>query len=192
MAKLAQPGIGGLVVEGIAIVSADGMIADAAGVQPDSIKLDADQRFFHDTLDAADVLVHGRNSSEGGPRAAQRRRVVMTRRVPAAARDIASERTVLWNPDGAPFTKALALLGPPGRRIAVIGGTDAFGLFLVSGYDVFHLSRAAHAALPGGRPLFPGVPETSPEDLLARHGLKPGPMRVLDASAGLTITTWRR
>ena len=74
----------------------------------------------------------------------------------------------------------------------MIGGTDAFGLFLVSGYDVFHLSRAAHATLPGGRPLFPGVPETSPEDLLARHGLKPGPMRVLDASAGLTITTWRR
>lgn len=191
MAKLAPPG-SGIVVEGIAIVSADGMIADAAGVQPDALRLDADRRFLQDTLDAADVLVHGRNSGEGGPRAAQRRRVVLTRRVPAAARDPGSERTVLWNPGGAAFEQALALLGPPARRIAVIGGTDAYGLFLEAGYDVFHLSRAAHATLPGGRPVFPGVPEISPDDLLARRGLTPGPVRVLDASAGLTLTTWRR
>ena len=191
MAKLAQSGRG-IAIEGIAVISADGMIADAAGVQPDELKLDADQRFFHDTLDAADALVHGRNSGEGGPRAAQRRRIVMTRRVPAAARDQGSERTVWWNPDGAPFDKALALLDPPARRVTVIGGTDAFGLFLESGYDVFHLSRAAHARLPGGRPLFPGVPDISPEDLLARHGLKPEPVRVLDALASLTLTTWRR
>ena len=55
-------------IEGLAIVSADGMIADAAGVQPDALKLEADQRFFHERLRAADVLVHGRNSGEGGAR----------------------------------------------------------------------------------------------------------------------------
>ena len=34
-------------IEGLAIVSSDGMIADARGVQPDALKLEADQRFFH-------------------------------------------------------------------------------------------------------------------------------------------------
>ena len=31
-------------IEGLAIVSADGMIADASGAQPDALKLEADQR----------------------------------------------------------------------------------------------------------------------------------------------------
>ena len=80
IAKGGQPDLGGRpfslrTVEGLAIVSADGMIADAAGVQPDALKLEADQRFFHDVLNTADVLVHGRHSGEGGPRAAQRRRI---------------------------------------------------------------------------------------------------------------------
>ena len=67
-------------IEGLAIVSADGMIADASGVQPDALKLEADQRFFHAMLDEADALVHGRNSGEGGPHMARRRRLILTRR----------------------------------------------------------------------------------------------------------------
>ena len=31
-----------------------------------------------------------------------------------------------------------------------------------------------------------------PEDLLAQHGLKPGPLRVLDPAADLTLVTWQR
>jgi dihydrofolate reductase len=186
------PRTDGLVIEGLAIVSADGMIANAAGTQPEALKLEADQRFFHDHLRAADVLVHGRHSGEGGPDAARRRRIILTRGVDGAARDPANANGVLWNPAGASFEQAWALLGVPGGRAAIIGGTDVFGLFLERGYDIFHLSRAAGVELPGGRPVFPGVPERSPEQLLASQGLKPDTTRVLDRSAGLTLTTWRR
>ena len=43
-------------IEGLAIVSADGMIANARGIQPDALKLEADQRFFHAKLDKATAL----------------------------------------------------------------------------------------------------------------------------------------
>ncbi len=185
-----------LTVEGLAIVSADGMIADHTGVQPDSLKPEADQRFFHDTLQRADALVHGRHSGEGGPHAARRRRIVLTRTIAGVARDPHNNsnnntNTVLWNPQGAPFVEAWAMLGAGGSRLAVIGGTEVFGLFLELGYDAFHLTRVADVQLPGGRPVFPGVPDRRPEEVLASHGLTPEVTRVLDASAGVTLTTWR-
>lgn len=183
--------IPGVTIEGLAIVSADGMIADRAGIQPDALKLEADQRFFFDVLDAADVLVHGRHSGEGGPDAGRRKRIVLTRRIAAVARDPENEKAALWNPAGAPFAAALELVGSGRGRVAVIGGTEVFGLFLERGYDIFHLSRTAQARLPDGRPVFPGVPAHSPEDLLSRHRLKPGATRVLDPSAALTLTTWK-
>jgi dihydrofolate reductase len=182
----------GFVVEGLAIVSADGMIADANGVQPPSLIVDADQRFFRQRLDAADALVHGGHSAEGGAGAAQRRRIVLTRRIAAAALSPDNPKAVLWNPLGAPFDDAWSLLGLRPGRLAVIGGTDVFGLFLKLGYDVFHLSRARDVHLPGGRPVFPEVPATSPEQMLADSGLKPDATRVLDDSTGLTLVTWRR
>ena len=179
-------------IEGLAIVSADGMIADARGIQPDALKLEADQRFFRAMLDEAAALVHGRNSGEGGPHMARRRRLILTRRVAGLARDPQSADAVHWNPDGASLEQAWDALGLSGGLLAVIGGTDPFGLFLEIGYDAFHLSRASHAELPGGRPVFPGIPPDTPEQLLARHGLKPDPARVLDPKAGLTLTRWRR
>jgi dihydrofolate reductase len=177
-------------IEGLAIVSADGMIADAAGVQPDGLKLEADQRFFHAKLAEATALAHGRNSGEGGPDAVRRRRLVLTRRITALARDPDSDRTVLWNPEGAGLQEAWEALSLSGGLLVVIGGTEPFGLFLERGYDAFHLSRAAHVTLPGGRGVFPGVPPATPEDLLLRHGLKPGRFQILDGAAGLTLVTW--
>jgi len=76
-------------------------------------------------------------------------------------------------------------------RIAIIGGTDVFGMFL-DRYDVFFLSRAPGARLPGGRPVFPGVPDRSPEEVLASYGLAPGPREVLDAAKGVAVVGWRR
>jgi hypothetical protein len=68
-----------------------------------------------------------------------------------------------------------------------------FGLFLEIGYDSFHLSRARKVRLPGGRSLFLKLQrEITPEEMLARHGLKPGAERVLDAIAGVTLVTWAR
>ncbi|MEA2944849.1 MAG: hypothetical protein QOI40_179, partial [Alphaproteobacteria bacterium] len=40
-------------IEGYAIISADGMIADAAGRMPPALTIEADQAFFHAGLDRA-------------------------------------------------------------------------------------------------------------------------------------------
>jgi dihydrofolate reductase len=179
-------------IEGYVIVSADGMIADGKGEMPPSIRNDADQRFFQDALDHAAVVVHGRHSHEGGPRAARRRRLILTRRVAALAPDSAYPNAWLWNPVGANLDAALDRLGIGDGTIAVIGGTEVFSLFLPL-YDAFHLSQAANAKIPGGLPVFSEVgPNATPEDVLARHGLKPGPRRDLDRAAGVSVMTWER
>jgi dihydrofolate reductase len=179
-------------IEGYAIVSADGMLADATGVMPPSLKIEADQQFFHGALDDADVVVHGRHSHEGGPNAKQRRRLIVTRRIPALAPHPENAKALLWNPAGASFEDAWRDLGLAKGLVAVIGGTDVFGLFLDIGYDAFHLSRAAQAHLPGGRPVFPEVPARTPEAILRAHGLEPGPTRVLEAEQEGTLVTWKR
>jgi len=179
-------------IEGYVIVSADGMIADAKGEMPDSIRNEADQRFFQNALDSVAAIVHGRHSHEGGPRAARRKRLIATRQIAAIAPDPAYPNSLLWNPAGATLDDALAALGAPAGTVGVIGGTEVFSMFLPL-YDAFHLSRAAHANIPGGRPVFTEVgPNATPEDVLSRHGLKPSPRRELDARAAVTIVSWKR
>jgi hypothetical protein len=85
----------------------------------------------------------------------------------------------------------LSTLGMPDANMAVIGGPEAFALFL-GRYDVFHLSRAPGVRLPGGRPLFPEVPVQTPEEILAAHGLNPDPAVALDPAKGLMLVSWRR
>ena len=165
------------------------MLADAAGVMPEALKFDADRRFFERGLDRVDVVVHGRHSHEGQPHSPLRRRLIATRRIEALAPDPANDKAWLWNPVGASLEQALAALEAPAARIGVIGGTDVFALFLDL-YDVFHLSRAAGVRLSGGRPVFPGVPARTPEEVLASHGLARARRQAL--GRGLTIDTWRR
>ncbi len=167
------------------------MIANAAGIMPDALKFEADQKFFERGLEGVDVVMHGRHSYERQPSSYLRRRLILTRQVPAIAADPSNEKALLWNPAGASFEQALALLGTPDARIGVIGGTDVFGMFL-DRYDVFHLSRVPGVRLPGGRPVFPGVPRRTPEDVLASHGLAPGQRQVLDPAIGLAIVSWKR
>src|SRR5712671_4395440 len=93
-------------IEGYAIVSREGMICDAAGVIPESLKFEADQRFYHGAVDRADAVANGRHSNEGGPHAAEQPRLVLTRRVPALAADPTNPKAVLWNPAGAPIEDA--------------------------------------------------------------------------------------
>jgi dihydrofolate reductase len=176
-------------IEGYAIVSPDGMLADAAGIMPKSLMFEADQHFFEHGLDGVDVVVHGRHSQERQPRSALRRRLILTRRAAAIAPDPANPRARFWNPAGASLEQALEAVGAAGGSVGVIGGTDVFGLFL-DRYDVFHLSRAPHARLPGGRPVFPDVPARTPEDILAGHGYRPAERQVFDD--GLEIVGWRR
>ena len=77
----------GLRIEGYVIVSADGMLANAARVMPDELKFEVDKQFFTAALDRADVIVHGRNSYEDQPNSPRRKRIVVTRKIGSIAPD---------------------------------------------------------------------------------------------------------
>ncbi|MCC6888822.1 MAG: dihydrofolate reductase [Hyphomicrobiales bacterium] len=180
-------------IEGFAIVSEDGMLADAQRRIPQGLVVEADQAFFHGSLEQAAVIVHGRHSHEGGARADSRYRLVATRRTSALVAHPTLPKALLWNPQAVALEEALRQLGAPSGMLAVIGGPEVNQLFLERGYDAFHLSRVPGVRLPGGRPAFSDMrPGIGPEDLLACHGLRPGPQRTLDAAAGVTLITWRR
>jgi len=178
-------------IEGYAIVSEDGMLANAEGVMPEALKFEADQRFFERGLDHADAVVHGRHSHEQQARSHLRRRLIVTRHVDTFAPDPSNAKALLWNPAGASFEAALAALGVAAGTVAIIGGTDVFGMFL-DRYDAFHLTRAPGVHLPGGRAVFPQVPVETPEQVLARHGLKAAAPQMLDVANGIAVVSWRR
>jgi dihydrofolate reductase len=179
-------------VEGYAIVSIDGMIADCKRHMPDALRLDADQRFFEASLDAADAVAHGRNSHELQPHSEGRRRLILTRKVASIGPEPSNPMAILWNPAGCSLAEACRAIGLIEGILAVIGGTDVFGEFLRIGYDAFHLSRAGQVHLPGGRPLFPPGCGPTPEGVLAHHGLIPVREQVLEPAAQLNLVTWRR
>lgn len=178
-------------VEGYAIVSEDGMLADATRHMPDALKFEADQKFFERGLDTVDVVVHGRHSQEHFKRSPLRWRLILTTRVTSLAPHLSNAKALYWNPLGVSFDEALAAFGYPIQRVGVIGGTDVFATF-VDRFDAFHLTRAPNVQLPGGRPVFPAVPARRPEEVLSEHGLAPGPLQVLDAMSHLTLVTWTR
>jgi dihydrofolate reductase len=179
-----------LTFEGYAIVSADGMLAAADGIMPATLKFDADQRFLSDSLDAVDLIVQGRNSFEDQPNSAKRRRIYATRSVqqPVMAAD---KQSVLWNPAHAPIDAAVAATGLNTARIAIIGGTSLFDMFL-NRYQSFWLSHAPKVALPGGVPVFSGVPARSPDEILRDQGMTEGRRRVLDPADDVTVVEWTR
>src|ERR1700689_1670800 len=178
-------------IEGYAIVSEDGMLANAAGIIPESLKFDADKHFFERGLDGVDVVVHGRHSHERQPHSYLRRRLILTRQIPAIATDRSNDKALFWNPAGASFEEGLAELGTPDGIIGIIGATAVFGMFL-DRYDIFYLSRAPDVRLPGGRPVFPEGPMRTPEDVLSSHGLERGQPQSLDPAKGLTLVSWQR
>ena len=176
---------------GYAIVSADGMLATADRVMPQSLKIPGDQKFFEAGLDATDLIVHGRNSYEDQPRSPERRRLFLTHSITAPVHDRENPKAVLWNPAHASFEEAAKVAGVHGGTVAAIGGTSVFDMFL-DRYETFFLSQAPHVRLPGGVPVFSGIPERSPEEILAAHGLKPAARRVIDAAHDATVTEWTR
>ncbi len=178
-------------IVGFAIVSEDGMLAGADRVMPDSLKFDADQKYFADGMDAVEVSIHGKHSHEQQPHSGRRHRITVTHDVPGAAPDPKEPKGILWNPSGAPFEQAWAALKLKDASLGVVGATSVFGMFLDS-YDEFHLTRAPKVTLPGGVPVFPGVPEQTPEQIMRTHGLESGETKTLDAQHGITVTVWRR
>ncbi len=178
-------------IEGFAIVSDDGMLAGADHVMPQALKFDADQRYFAAGLDRCEAVIHGRHSHEQQPHSPRRHRITVSTSVAAIAPDPENAKGILWNPAGAPFNEAWDALGIGAGNLGVVGATSVFGMFL-DAYDAFHLSHAPGVRLPGGVPVFPGVPSQTPQQVMARHGLASAPAQVLDAAHGLTVTVWRR
>jgi hypothetical protein len=180
-----------LCLEGYVIVSADGMLANAGRVMPDQLKFKGDQQFFSAALDRASLIVHGRHSSEGQPNSPKRKRIILTSKTAALAPDPSNSNATLWNPAGATFEQACDYAGVRSGVVAIIGGPHVFGMFL-DRYDTFWLSQAPHVRLPGGQACLPGVPERSPQAILAAHGLAAGEPQILDAAHEVTVTPWRR
>ena len=178
-------------IEGYVIVSADGMLANAAKVMPDALKFEGDKQFFTDALDRADLIVHGRHSGEGQPNSPKRKRVILTRGVAALAPDPENPKATLWNPSGASFEQAADFAGVSTGTVAIIGGPGVFGMFM-DRYDTFWLSLAPRVKLPGGEACFPGVPEHTPQEVLALHGLMAGEPQILDPADEVSVTPWRR
>lgn len=178
-------------IEGYVIVSANGMLADASHVMPPELKFKGDQLFFTAALDRADVIVHGRNSYEDQPNSPKRKRIILTRSIASTASDPSNPRATLWNPMGASFDEACVRAGVGGGTAAIIGGPIVFGMFL-DRYDTFWLSVAPHVQLKGGEACFPGVPERTPQEILAAHGLNPTDVEILDATHDVRVTAWRR
>jgi hypothetical protein len=177
-------------IDGYVIVSADGMLANAERVMPDQLKFEGDKKFFTAALDHADLIVHGRNSSEDQPNSPQRKRVVVTRAIGALAPDPSNPKAVLWNPAGATFEAACDMAGVRSGTVAIIGGPYVFDMFM-DRYDTFWLSQAPRLRMPDGEPCFPGVPRHSPQQILAAHGLKPGEAQILDPAHDVSVTPWR-
>lgn len=137
--------------EGFAIVSEDGMLADAYGVRPSALVVEADQQFLSDSLDRVDLIVHGRNSYENQAHSLQRRRLIPTRQIKTVAPAENFGYALSWNPAGLPLEKAAETLGVRNGTVAILGGTEIYGLFLRR-YDLFHLSRQSGLRLLAGCP----------------------------------------
>jgi hypothetical protein len=178
-------------IEGYVIVSADGMLADETHVMPDALKFEGDKAFFTAALDSADLVVHGRHSYEDQPNSPLRKRIIVTRTVAGIGSDPSNPKAALWNPAGASFEAACDHAGVSAGTVAIIGGPVVFDMFL-DRYDTFWLSQAPHVRLAGGEAVFSGVPVQTPQEILARHGLKAGQSQMLDAANGVSVTPWRR
>ena len=177
-------------IEGYAIISREGMIAESDGSFPENLKIPADQRFYQDSLERASAVANGRHSAEGGPKEKARKRILVTRRVQRVVHDPANPNAVLWNPATASFDEAWQKLNVEDGILAVVGGTDVFGLFLTIGYDAFFLSRPP-VSVPRGRPVFPGVGAgVPPEEPLKQIGLVLKDTRMLDPASGTVVEEW--
>ena len=178
-------------IEGYAVISTEGMIAASDGHFPDALKIPADHEFYQRSLEHADAIANGRHSAEGGEKEKLRRRIVLTRRINMLAPHPDNPNAILWNPGSAPFDEAWQRLHIDGGVLAVVGGTDVFGVFLTIGYDAFFLSRT-EVSIPRGRPVFPGVGTrgVTAEEIMKKNGLVLRGTRMLDEAKNCRVEEW--
>jgi hypothetical protein len=174
-----------LEIVGHAIVSADGMIADAVHRMPAGLHNEADYRRFQAALDHSRVVVLGRWGHEMHPNPG-RLRLVVTTRVARLDVDPADPKAIYWNPAGVGPREVIDELGVVDGTVAVTGGTRVFDLFLPI-FTGFDLVRVANFTIPDGVPCFSGG---DPRQVLTAEGLRVVHTVGLDGVA--TLTVWRR
>lgn len=179
--------IGAVTVEGHAIVSNNGMIADGKGEMPPGLHNPADWRLFQAALDRAALVVLGRLGHQRHPNRG-RKRLVLTRSVDALAADPVDPLAHFWNPAGMPIEAVLNHLGISRGTLAVTGGTGVFDLFLPL-FDRFFLTEARDVHIVNGVWCFS---EALPHEALEAAGLVAGPAELIDPEANVTLTMWRR
>ena len=81
------------------------------------------------------------------------------------------------------------MLGVRHGTVAILGGTEIFGLFLPR-YDIF-ICRTSRGCDCIGRAVFPQVPSVVPKQSFV-SGLTQAAQRMLDVSRGVTLSTWLR
>jgi hypothetical protein len=181
---------GSLDITGYAIVSDDDKIAGADGLTPPSLRNEKDWELYQRAQELADFAVFARRSHELEPNIHGKPRLVVSRE--AAGLEQRPD-SWWWDPRRITWEEVAARLLPKGGRVAVGGGQVVFDLFLVIGFDGFHLSRAHGVALPGGRSVFSasdaGVTASA---LLEQHGLSLSKTIPLDPEHGVEMAIWRR
>ena len=157
------------------------MIADENCLMPNSLKFEADQRFFESELARVDVVAHGRKSHEGMESSASRRRLLMTRSVASLAPEPSAPNAFLWNPGrGFAGERLRSVFGlpsassrSPAERPPTISfsiATTKFTFAARARCDYLAVRRFSRAWTQG----------RSPADVLRSHGLEPEPARTLD------------
>ena len=172
-------------VIGHAIVSADGMIADAEGLMPRELRNDADWMLFQAALDAAAIVVVGSHGHRRHPNPG-RRRLVFTSAVREFVTDGDDRLATLFNPESMAVGDVLDAIELSDGVVAVTGGRRVFDHFLRQ-YDEFMLAEVNGFVLPGGIPCFSSG---HPRAILAGSGMVPCEHKVIDAENGVTLTRW--
>ena len=146
-----------------------------AGIMPDQLKFEANQRFFGRGLDGVDVVVHGRHSHERQRHSDTRRRLILTRQVLAIADDHRIREALFLELPGASLWSKPWLLGW-GRQTAALSSlaasqecSDCFWTVMTCSTCPVH---PRWPLLPGGRPVSRGAPRDLRKGVLVDYGLE--------------------
>jgi len=177
-------------ITGYAIVSDDDKIAGADGLTPPSLRNEKDWQLYQRAQGLASVVVFARRSHELEPNTFKTPRLVVSR--DAAGLEQRPDGW-WWDPRRITWEEAAVRLLPAGGAVAVCGGQVVFDLFLMIGFDGFHLSRAHGVRLPGGRSVFSACDKgVRAAAVLEQHGLALSKTIPLDPAHGVDMTIWRR
>jgi hypothetical protein len=177
-------------ITGYAIVSDDDKIAGADGMTPVSLRNEKDWELYQRAQELANVVIFARRSHELEPNIHRTLRLVVSREAAGLEQRLDGW---WWDPRRTTWEEVAARLLPMGGRVAVGGGQVVFDLFLMIGFDGFHLSHAHGVTLPGGRAVFSACDAgVSSATVLGEAGLKLSERIALDPAHGVEMTVWRR